>query len=105
MAALAAVRSSCASESLNPLDRAIQWELAALATLEADHRSACRWLDEWSGPTEVKEHLACRLEARRRADREETAVPSAFRLADFVPVLWGPGLNSPLTKWARSDSI
>src|SRR5215218_6057906 len=70
MATLAAVQSSCASESLNPLDRAIQRELAALATLEADHCSACRWLDEWSGPTEVKEHLACRLEARHRMERE-----------------------------------
>src|SRR3954470_4823849 len=79
MAALAAVRSSCASESLNPLDRAIQWELTALATLEADHRSACRWLDQWSGPTEVKEHLACRLEARRRAEREA----HVLRLADL----------------------
>src|SRR3954469_9746697 len=95
MATLATVQSSCASESLNPLDRAIQWELAALATIEADHCSACRWLDGWSGPTEVKEHVAHRLEARRQADREETAVPSAFRLADFVPVLWGPGLKGP----------
>jgi hypothetical protein len=79
MAALAAVRSSCASESLNPLDRAIQWELTALATLEADHRSACRWLDQWSGPTEVKEHIAHRLEARRRAEREA----HVLRLADL----------------------
>src|SRR3954467_15796811 len=70
MPTLSAVQSSCASESLNPLDRAIQRELAALATIKADHCSACRWLDEWSGPTEVKEHLACRLEARRRAERE-----------------------------------
>src|SRR3954452_2970709 len=30
-----------------------------------------------------------------RADREETAVPSAFQLADFVQVLWGPGLKGP----------
>src|SRR4051794_14387835 len=79
MATLAAVLSSCASESLNPLDRAIQRELAALAAIEADHRSACRWLDEWSGPTEVKEHLACRLEARRRAAREA----HVLRLADL----------------------
>src|SRR5215212_3034269 len=34
------------------------------------HRSACRWLDEWSGPKEVKEHLACRLEARHQTERE-----------------------------------
>src|SRR5215210_3164884 len=70
MATLAAVQSSCAFASPDPLDRAIQRELAALATLEADHCSACRWLDEWSGPTEVKEHLACRLEARHRMERE-----------------------------------
>src|SRR3954463_12543059 len=49
------------SASPDPLDRALQRELAAWATLEADHRSACRWLDQWSGPTEVKEHLAWRL--------------------------------------------
>ena len=79
MATLSAVQSSCASESLNPLDRAIQWELAALATLEADHCSACRWLDEWSGSTEVKEHIAHRLEARRRAEREA----HVLRLADL----------------------
>jgi hypothetical protein len=70
MPTLAAVQSSCAFASPDPLDRAIQRELAALATIEADHRSACRWLDEWSGPTEVKEHIAHRLEARRRAKRE-----------------------------------
>jgi hypothetical protein len=79
MTTLSAVQSSCASESLNPLDRAIQRELAALATIEADHCSACRWLDEWSGPTEVKEHLARRLEARRRAEREA----HVLRLADL----------------------
>ena len=79
MATLAAVQSSCASASLNPLDRALQWELAALATLEADHRSAWRWLDGWSGPTEVKEHLACRLEARHRMEREA----HVLRLADL----------------------
>src|SRR5215207_8767897 len=70
MPTLAAVQSSCAFASPDPLDRAIQRELAALATLEADHCSACRWLDEWSGPKEVKEHLACRLEARHRMERE-----------------------------------
>ena len=79
MATLAAVQSSGASESLNPLDRAIQRELAALATIEADHCSACRWLDEWSGPTEVKEHLARRLEARHRSEREA----HVLRLADL----------------------
>jgi hypothetical protein len=79
MATLAAVQSSCAFASPDPLDRAIQCELAALATIEADHRSACRWLDEWSGPTEVKEHLACRLEARHRMEREA----HVLRLADL----------------------
>ena len=71
--------SSGAFASLCDLDRAIQRELATLATFEADHRSACRWLDEWSGPTEVKEHLVCRLEARHRTEREAHVV----RLADL----------------------
>src|SRR3954471_18651261 len=79
MPTLAAVQSSCAFASPDPLDRAIQRELAALATIEADHRSACRWLDEWSGPTEVKEHLVCRLEARHQTEREA----HVLRLADL----------------------
>jgi hypothetical protein len=79
MATHAAVQSSCAFASPNHLDQAIQRELAALATLEADHCSACRWLDEWSGPTEVKEHLACRLEARHRTEQEA----HVLRLADL----------------------
>src|SRR3954470_5510990 len=79
MATLSAVQSSCAVASPAPLDRALQRELAALATIEADHRSACRWLDEWSGPTEMKEHIAHRLEARRGADREA----HVLRLADL----------------------
>ncbi len=62
--------SSGAFPSLCDLDRAIQRELATLATIEADHRSACRWLDEWSAPEGVKEGLACRLEARHRTERE-----------------------------------
>ncbi len=49
--------SSRAFPSLCDLDRAIQRELATLATIEADHRSACRWLDEWSAPEGVKEDL------------------------------------------------
>jgi hypothetical protein len=79
MATLAAVQSSCAFASPDSLDRALQRELATWATVEADHRSACRWLDEWSGPTEVKEHLACRLEARHRTEREA----HVLRLADL----------------------
>src|SRR5215212_7497282 len=79
MATLAAVQSSCASESPDHLDRAIQRELAALATIEADHCSACRWLDEWSGPKEVKERVACCLEARHRTEREA----HVLRLADL----------------------
>ena len=62
--------SSRAFLSLCDLDRAIQRELATLATLEADHRSACRWLDEWAAPEGVKEGLACRLEARHQTERE-----------------------------------
>src|SRR5215203_7158319 len=79
MATLAAVQSSCAFAPPDPLDQAIQRELAALAALEAVHCSACRWLDEWSGPTEVKEHLVCRLEARHRTEREA----HVLRLADL----------------------
>ena len=79
MPTLAAVQSSCAFASPHRLDQAVQRELAALATLEADHRSACRWLDEWSGPTEVKEHLVCRLEAPHRTEREA----HVLRLADL----------------------
>ena len=79
MPTLAAVQSSCAFASPHRLDQAVQRELAALATLEADHRSACRWLDEWSGPQAVKEHVACRLEARHRTEREA----HVLRLADL----------------------
>ena len=79
MATLGAVQSSCAFASPNYLARALQRELAALAAIEADHRSACRWLDGWSGPTEVKEHLARRLEARHRTEREA----HVLRLADL----------------------
>jgi hypothetical protein len=71
--------SSGAFPSLCDLDRAIQRELATLATIEADHRSACRWLDEWSAPGGVKEGLACRLEARHQTEREAHVV----RLADL----------------------
>src|SRR5687767_4680108 len=70
MATLATVQSSCAFASPNHLDQALQRELAALAALEADYCSACCWLDTWSGPKEVKEHLAFRLEARHRTERE-----------------------------------
>ncbi len=79
MLRLAAVQSSCAFASPDPLDRAIQRELAALATIEADHCAACRWLDEWSGPKAVKEHVAYRLETRHRMEREA----HVLRLADL----------------------
>ena len=58
------------SPSPDSLDRAIQHELTALAALETNHRSACRWLEEWSGPKAVKEHVAFRLEERHRTERE-----------------------------------
>ena len=79
MATLSAAQSSCVVASPTPLDRALQRELAALAIIEADYCSACRWLDGWSGGAEVKEHLAHRLEARRRAEREA----HVLRLADL----------------------
>jgi hypothetical protein len=65
-------------------------ELTALATLEAAHRSACQWLDEWSGPETVKEHVACRLEARHRTERE-------------AHVLWLADLHQQRMSLAQSD--
>src|SRR6185312_15722450 len=56
MPILSAVQSSCAFASPDHLDQNIQRELAALAAAAAIHRSACRWLYEWSGPEGVKEH-------------------------------------------------
>ena len=79
MPTLAAVQSSCAFVSFTHLDRAIQQELAVLATIEADHCSAYRWLDEWCAPEAVKEHVADRLEARHRTEREA----HVLRLADL----------------------
>ena len=79
MPTLSAVQSSCAFVSPHSLDQALQRELAAWAALEADHCSACRWLDEWSGPKAVKEPVARRLEARHRAEREA----HLLRLADL----------------------
>src|SRR3954466_745308 len=70
MPTLVAVQSSRAFASLNYLDQALQRELAALATLDAAHRSACRWLDEWPASKAVKEDVACRLEARHRTEWE-----------------------------------
>src|SRR3954454_11618303 len=70
MPTLAAVQSSCAFASPHHLDQALQRELTALASLEVAHRSACRWLDEWSGPKAVKDDVAGRLEARHRTERE-----------------------------------
>src|SRR3954468_15493453 len=79
MPTLAAVQSSYAFASPHHLDQALQRELTALATFEAAHRSACCWLDEWSGPKAVKEDVACRLEARHRTEREA----HVLRLADL----------------------
>src|SRR5215207_10118482 len=79
MATLAAVQSSCAFASSDYLDRAIQRELAALAALAAVHRSACCWLDAWSGPERVKEHLARHIASRHRTERE----PHLLRLAEL----------------------
>src|SRR4051795_12508783 len=79
MPILSAVQSSCAFESPHHLDRALHRERTALATLEADHCSACRWLDEWSAPKAVKERVGSRLEARHRTEREA----HVLRLADL----------------------
>src|SRR5829696_1462556 len=98
MATLAAVQSSYASASPDPLDRALQRELAALATLEADHCSACLWLDEWSGPTEVKERLARRLEARHRTEREA----HMLRLAELHQKRMVLVMAEPANTWMQS---
>ena len=79
MPALSAVQSSCAFASPDPLDQAIQQELAALAAAAATHRSACRWLDEWSGPEGVKARVAHCIEARHRREQE----PHLLRLAEL----------------------
>src|SRR3954465_1839984 len=79
MPTLAAVQSSCAFASPHHLDQVIQRELAALAALAAVHRSACRWLDAWSGPERVKQHLARHIAARHQAERE----PHLLRLAEL----------------------
>src|SRR5213592_4658166 len=79
MPTLAAVQLSCACASPNHLDQAIQRELAALAALAAVHRSACRWLDAWCGPEQVKKHLARHIAARHWAERE----PHLLRLAEL----------------------
>jgi len=96
MATLSAAQSSCVVASPTPLDRALQRELAALAAIEADHRSVCRWLDEWSAPEDVKGHLACRLEARHQTQREA----HGLRLAELhqkrmVLVMAETAKNSP----------
>ena len=72
MPALSAVQSSCAFASPDPLDQAIQQELAALAAAAATHRSACRWLDEWSGPEGVKARVAHRIEDGIGGSRSRT---------------------------------
>jgi hypothetical protein len=79
-----AVQSSCAVASYafaspDHLDEAIRRELAALAAAAAIHRSACGWLDAWSGPEGVKQHVARRIEARHRSERE----PHLLRLAEL----------------------
>ena len=61
------------------LDQAIQHELAALVAIAAVYRSACCWLDEWSGPEPVKQHLARHISARHRTERE----PHLLRLAEL----------------------
>src|SRR3954469_18807277 len=104
MPALSAVQSSCAFASPEPLDQAIQQELAALAAAAATHRSACRWLDEWSGPEGVKERVAHRIEEQHRRERE----PHLLRLAELhqhrmaLPI--SPHVEGPTLRRRRSSS-
>src|SRR3954465_2484350 len=79
MPALSAVQSSCAFASPDPLDQAIQQELAALAAAAATHRSACRWQDEWSGPGGVRARGARGTGAGHRRERE----PHLLRFAEL----------------------
>ena len=115
MATLAAVQLSCALASPHHLDQAIQRELAALAALEAGHRSACRWLDAWSGPERVKEHLARRIAARHQAEREphllrlaelhqqRAAVTFSATLIDVVASVSAPVSVEPARAWERKQ--
>ena len=75
-----------------------------LLPLRRDHRPAAQdraartqAFQTWAAVTgvavSVSGLIACIVLAR--ADREGTAVPSAFQLADFVQVRWGPGLKGP----------
>src|SRR5215203_524056 len=115
MATLAAVQSSCAFASPDPLDQAIQRELAALAALAAVHRSACRWLDAWSGPERVKQHLARHIAARHRTEREphllrlaelhqqRSALSISATLADVVASVSAPVSVEPARAWERKQ--
>ncbi len=100
MATLAAVQSSCAFASPDPLDQAIQRELAALATIEADHRSACRWLDEWSGSESVEKHLARHIENRHRRERE----PHLLRLVELHQQRMALSISATLADMVASAS-
>src|SRR5829696_4496743 len=101
MATLAAVQSSCAFASPDYLDQAIQLELAALAALAAVHRSACCWLDAWSGPEPVKEHLARYIAARHQAERE----PHLLRLAELHQQRAAVTFSATLAKVVASVSV
>src|SRR4051812_18793833 len=79
MPTLSAVQSSCTVAFSDHLHQALQRGLAALAAAAATHRSACRWLDEWSGPEGVKARVAHRIEARHRREQE----PHLLRLAEL----------------------
>jgi len=115
MATLAAVQSSCAYASPDYLDQAIQRELAALAALAAVHRSACRWLDAWSGPERVKQHLARHIAARHRTEREphllrlaelhqqRSALSISATLADVVASVSAPVSAEPARAWERKQ--
>src|SRR3954453_15609781 len=95
----AAVQSSCAFASPHHLDQALQRELTTLATLDAAHRSACRWLDEWSGPKAVKDDVASRLEARHRTEWEA----HVLRLAELHQQRMGLALSDETGE--RTDEV
>ena len=52
----------------------LQCTFAALADMETKYEIERDYLESWSGPKEVKDHLLATLEQRHRADRGQLAL-------------------------------
>ena len=114
MATLAAVQSSCAFASPTPSTKLSSGNSRPSA-LAAVHRSACRWLDAWSGPERVKQHLARHIAARHRTEREphllrlaelhqqRSALSISATLADVVASVSAPVSAEPARAWERKQ--